>query len=94
MYIQNENKRTRVLRDPHVVALLGDVDVDEVLDPQTNAADVLDDPTDAEVEFNAEGKARVTKEVGELLADKYDGITIVDRESDETSDESDDGGSE
>lgn len=82
MYIEltdPEQYGTRRLRDPDVVALLGDASREDV--DASDASDILDDPTEADVEFNDQGRARVRSEVGELLAEKYDHIQIADREA-------------
>ena len=84
MYIKIDDPETygtRRLRDPDVVALLGDGDVSREDVDASDASDILDDPTEAVVEFTDDGKARVTSDVGELLAEKYDHISIVERES-------------
>ena len=86
MWIRNTNTATNRLRDPDVVALLADVDLEEVEASSPSALFDGDDvdADDATVEFNDDGKARVTQDVGALLADKYDCIELVDRENDTT----------
>lgn len=81
MYIElsdPERYGTRRLRDPDVVALLGDASREDV--DASDASSILDDPSEADVEFTDEGRARVRSEIGELLAEKYDHIQIADRE--------------
>lgn len=43
--------------------------------------------TDEFVDFNDEGKARTTRELGEILAEEYEHIEITDREASGGSDE-------
>lgn len=84
MYLQIEDYEqygTRRLRDPDVIAMLGDDDVDRETVDASDASAILDDPTEADVVFNDDGRARVQADVGELLAEKYDHITIAERES-------------